>query len=88
MKKVFIVHVNKKSTFDMAEFTGCNHFVGTNIDVLKKAVKEYYGKKGEPLLKNEEDEFPYFTDGGFKYTMQTKYWNYTFTCYDIDFIEH
>ncbi len=85
MEKVFIVHVDKKSKFDMAEYTGFNHLVGSNIESLKKVIDEHYGKGTYQLLKDEKDEFPYFTDGGFKYTMNAKNWIYTFTCYDIDF---
>lgn len=85
MENVFIVHVDKKSTFDMTEYNGFNHMVGSNIGALKKAIEEIYGKNKAQLLKDENDNFPYFTDGGFKYTMHTENWIYTFTCYDIEF---
>ena len=39
-------------------------FVSFDRDKLKKKIEEYYKIE---LIKDDSNEFPYFTDGGFKY---------------------
>lgn len=84
MKNVFIVHVDKICLFDGQVFNGFNHLVGDNTEALISFIKEKYGTE---LIKDENDDFPYFTDGGFKYKLHTENWDYTFTCYDIPFTQ-
>lgn len=39
------------------------------------------------LLKDEKDDFPYFTDGGFKYIWTNSLWTYNIVCFDYKVIE-
>ena len=72
MDKILIAEVRKKSKFeDNSEFGFRSKFVSFNRDKLKKEIENHYGIE---LIKNEADDFPYFTDGGFKYNAENENW--------------
>jgi hypothetical protein len=75
--KILILHVVKTHPKETGTFT--SHKVGDSVAALEAYIRETY--KVSELTKDPDDDFPYFTDGGFKYSAKGDYWHYTFTCY-------
>lgn len=83
--KILITHVSKTSKHDNKEFYNTHLHVGWDRDILTKYIKHHY--KIDELIKSDNDEFPHFADGGFRYTGETENWTYTFTCYPYEIIK-
>lgn len=81
MDNVLILQVDKKLLLDGSVYTQFNHQVGETKEALIKWIGKYYKIAAYELRKDQNDEFPYFTDGGFKYTATTDKWEYTFTAH-------
>lgn len=71
MYKILIAEVKKKAKFGNDETWYRNSFVSFDRDKLKDKIEEYYKVK---LEKDETNEFPWFTDGGFKYSGENENW--------------
>jgi len=71
INKILIADTFKK--FEGKEWQRIDTFVSYNINKLKLKIEEKYKIE---LTKDPNDEFPYFTDGGFKY--QCKIGNFEF----------
>lgn len=76
---IFLLHTDKKCVIDGEKFNNWHIEAGESVEALIKYIKEYYHV--EILAKDPADDFPYFTDGGFKYTATARNWLYTFTCF-------
>lgn len=57
--------------------------VSFDRDKLIDHIEKKYKLK---LVKDDADDFPYFTDGGFKFLAQDEYWNYEIVCLPYDII--
>lgn len=71
MNRILIAEVRKKAKFGDYETQYRNSFVSFDRDKLKNKIEEHYKVE---LVKDEENEFPYFTDGGFKYSGENENW--------------
>lgn len=80
-KQIFLLYIGKKSLHDGQEFPQFSHEVGETVQALIDHLKKKYIFSESDLIKDENDHFPYFTDGGFKYTAANSNWLYTFTCH-------
>jgi len=67
MEQILIADTFKK--FEGKEWVRTSTFTSYSRDKLKAKIEEYYKVE---LIKNENDDFPYFTDGGFKYECKTE----------------
>ena len=67
MERILIADVFKK--FEGKEWVRRTTFASYDRDRLKAKIEKHYEVE---LVKDEEDDFPYFTDGGFKYHCKTK----------------
>ncbi len=76
--KILIADVRKKAKIENNETWYAHLFVSFNRDKLKAEIEKHYNIK---LKKNKEDEFPYFTDGGFKYTGENRDWFFEVTAF-------
>ena len=77
MNKILIAEVRKKSKlYDNSVFGYRNLYTSFDRDKLKEEIERKYNIT---LVKNDDYDFPYFTDGGFKYTLEDENW-----IYDID----
>ena len=65
-------------------FNRCMTFVSYDIDKLKEKIENFYKIK---LVKNDEDNFPYFTDGGFRYKCETESFIFETEAFLYDIIE-
>lgn len=67
--KILIAIVTKKFKFAEDPFVICYraNFVSHDRDKLKSKIEEHYKAT---LVKDEADDFPYFSDGGFKYSWE------------------
>ena len=81
MKNVLLLYVDKKSMLNEQEYKNFGHEVGESSDDLMFFIFKKYNCKFGDLIKNENDDFPYFTNGGFKYKLKTDIWEYTFTAF-------
>lgn len=81
--EVYLLEVSKLSLFDKRDFKGFSHEVGESVDDLLFFIFKKYECVFEDLIKDEKDDFPYFTDGGFRYNYRCDRlgWIYTFTCF-------
>jgi hypothetical protein len=84
-KIVLMVSVNKTSKINGQVFNEHYHHMGYDRSKLENHLLEYY--KISKLVKDIADEFPYFTDGGFKYTAESENWIYEFLCYPYNIVE-
>lgn len=80
--KVFKLYIKKTHPKESGTYT--NFEVGQSVTALEEYIRKTY--KVDVLIKDPEDDFPYFTDGGFKYTAKGDYWHYEFTCYPDNLI--
>ena len=71
MSKILIAEVKKKAKFGNDETWYRNSFVSFDRDKLKDKIEDFYNVD---LVKDNKNEFPYFTDGGFKYSGENEYW--------------
>lgn len=78
MKQVFLLSVDKKLRATGISYHGFTHHVGDSKEALIDFIKRKYNVE---LLKDPDDDFPYFTDGGFKYSAFSPEWEYSFTCH-------
>ncbi len=53
-------------------------FSSGSVITLKNKIEEYYQIK---LVRKKEDDFPWFVDGGFKYTLEDQGWEYEVTAH-------
>lgn len=83
---VLLLTVEKKSKFDGREYKQFAHQIGESARALETHIKNKYVLSGQ-LVKNDKDDFPYFTDGGFRYFYDTADWEYTFTAIPYEIIE-
>lgn len=84
-KIALMVSVNKTSKVNGKKFNQFSHYIGYDRDKLEKYLLEKY--KIQNLIKDIADEFPYFTDGGFRYTAENDNWQYEFVCHPYNVIE-
>ena len=84
-KIILMVSVNKTSKIDGKIFNKNCHYIGYDRDKLRKYLLTFYKIKN--LIRDVGDEFPYFTDGGFRYTAENKYWKYEFICHPYNIID-
>jgi len=84
MNKILIAEVRKKAKFgDNPELWFRNTFVSFDRDKLKNEIEKRYKIE---LVKDEADDFPYFTDGGFKYRGENENWIFETEAYWYDII--
>ena len=69
--KILIAEVKKKSKFCNDGTWYRDSFVSFDKDKLKDKIEEQYKVK---LMRDETNEFPYFTDGGFYYIGENENW--------------
>jgi hypothetical protein len=82
MDKILLLTIGKKCNMYGWENVNFAHEIGE-----KEALEEYLKDKYCcSLIKKEKFDFPYFTDGGFKYEVNTGTWTYTFTAYPYKLI--
>lgn len=84
-KNALMVSVNKTSKLDGKKFNQFSHYIGYDRDKLRKYLLEKY--KIQNLIKDIADEFPYFTDGGFRYIAENDNWQYEFVCHPYNVID-
>jgi len=84
-KIILMVSVNKTSKIDGKIFNKNCHYIGYDRDKLRKYLLTFYKIKN--LIRDVGDEFPYFTDGGFRYTAENEYWKYEFICHPYNIID-
>ncbi len=84
MSTLFLLEISKQSRWNGQWFPGFSHEVGDSREALEAFVKEKYKVE---LDYDERLEFPYFSDGGFKYIAQSEFWTYTFFCYPTKLIK-
>lgn len=77
--KIFILQISKRSLIDNSVFHNIRTEAGESKEALIEYIKSNY--RIDILIKEKSDDFPYFTDGGFKYTGKSETWEYTFVCY-------
>lgn len=63
MEKILVAYTYKRFA-GTEDWVRTSNFVSFDRDKLKAKIEDFYKVK---LTKNEENDFPYFTDGGFKY---------------------
>ena len=81
--KILIASVIKKSKIEVGEERYKHLFTSFDRSKLKEKIEEYYKIE---LNKNEEDEFPYFTDGGFKYSAENENWSFEVQAHFYDIV--
>lgn len=84
MDKILIATVRRKCK--LLDDSGWTSRLFTSFDrfKLKDAIEEHY----KILLKKvKADDFPYFTDGGFKYTVETENWTYCIEAHSHEIIK-
>jgi len=81
---ILIAEVRKNSTWN-PDWNNYRHsFVSFDRKTLIEHIEKYYGIE---LIKHIEDEFPYFTDGGFKFIATDENWIYNVECHPYDIID-
>lgn len=80
--KIFKLEIKKTHPEDKGIYSRFE--VGESVAALENFIRTEY--KINELIKDPEDDFPYFTDGGFKYRAKGEYWHYDFTCYPDNLI--
>ena len=84
MNKILIAEVRKKAKFgDNQKFEFRSTFVSFDREKLKNEIEKRYKIE---LVKDEADDFPYFTDGGFKYSGENENWIFETEAYLYDII--
>lgn len=84
MNKILIAEVRKKAKFGANQnFEFRSTFVSFDRDKLKNEIEKRYKIE---LVKDEVDDFPYFTDGGFKYSGENENWVFEAVAHWYDII--
>ena len=84
MNKILIAEVRKKAKFgDDSKFGFRSTFVSFDREELKNQIEKRYEIE---LVKDEADDFPYFTDGGFKYSGENENWIFEAVAHWYDII--
>ena len=84
MNKILIAEVRKKAKFgDNPESWFRNTFVSFDREKLKNEIEKRYKIE---LVKDEANDFPYFTDGGFKYSGENENWMFETEAYWYDIL--
>jgi hypothetical protein len=78
-KEIFLVTIYKKYKYDDSKYLDTQ--VGENVEALIRYICSHYKLDRDLLIKDDNDHFPYFSDGGFKYSYDHKDWDYTFICH-------
>lgn len=81
MKQILIADTFKK--FEGKEWVRTSNFASYDRDKLKAKIEEHYKVE---LVKDESDDFPFFTDGGFKYQCKTENFEFMTTAYFYDVV--
>ena len=84
MKTILIATVRKTNKFGEKRTCYANSYPSFDRDALIKFLEDRYGIT---LTKDEEDNFPYFTDGGFKFKAENTDWSFDIECHPIEIIE-
>lgn len=71
MDKILKADVRKKSKLNSNGVWYTHSFMSFDRYKLKDEIERHYGIK---LIKSDSNDFPYFTDGGFKYTGEDECW--------------
>lgn len=82
-QRILIAEVKKKAKFEDSSNRHITTFVSFDRDKLKAEIEDHYKIE---LKKDEADEFPYFTDGGFKYGGENENWFFETAAYWFDII--
>jgi len=69
--QILIAEVRKQAAYGDNKTWYRDLFVSYDRDKLKKEIEKHYKVK---LVKDESDDWPYFTDGGFKYKAKNDTW--------------
>jgi len=77
-KEILVLNIYKKSKYDDSKYRDTQ--VGATREGLINYVCIHFKLDKSLLVKDEREDFPYFTDGGFKYTCEDRYWEYDFIC--------
>lgn len=77
-KEILVLYIYKKSKHD--DSTARDTQVGLTAEGLIDYLCSHYKLDKALFIKDERDNFPYFTDGGFRYSYDHRDWNYTFVC--------
>ena len=80
---LFMLEISKELKSTGQRFSGFAHEVGDSKEALERYIKDKYKVD---LIPNDNFNFPYFTDGGFKYLAENETWKYDFFCYPINII--
>ncbi len=71
MDKILIAEVRKQANYGTDKNWYRHSFVSFDRDKLKEEIEKHYKVT---LIKDEANEFPYFADGGFKYSGENDNW--------------
>jgi hypothetical protein len=81
MEQILIADTFKK--FEGKEWVRTSTFTSYDRDKLKTKIEEHYKVE---LIKDDADDFPYFTDGGFKYQCKTENFEFMTTAHFHDVV--
>jgi hypothetical protein len=84
INKVLLATVIKKSKHIFDAGWHVTNFVSFERDKLVAAIEQYYEIN---FIKNESDDFPWFTDGGFRYVTENDNWIFEATAHLVDIIQ-
>jgi hypothetical protein len=72
--QILLATVRKKTKHAIFDDTvHLSHYLSFDRDKLKEKIEKTYKLK---LEKKEEDDYPYFTDGGFYYKAENEDWTF------------